>query len=292
MFKKILLLLSPLLIACNSPKEQEKASVVYTGIEGIADLYTVSNAEKLLLLFPCYPCDAANTLQEFDPVEQASRHKTSVLLMNYNFKLYLNTSEKKQLSKLVEDIISSYQLPNKVVVGGFSSGGNISLLMGNYWSKSSAIDVQGVFAVDPPLDLERLYQNSLEVLYNKAVSPESVQEANHLVKLFDRSGDFRNLSPVLLSSGSLKNIEGLKEVPLRLYTEVDSSWWKESRALSYRYTNTHALQEIDKQLREQDFDAARLIISKKKGYRSDGSRHPHSWSIVDKEDLFEWIDEY
>ena len=32
-----------------------------------------------------------------------------------------------------------------------------------------------------------------------------------------------------------------------------------------------------------------LINTKNKGYRADGTRHPHSWAIVDKENLLNWV---
>ena len=34
---------------------------------------------------------------------------------------------------------------------------------------------------------------------------------------------------------------------------------------------------------------AELIITAGKGIREDGSRHPHSWSIVDENELIEWF---
>ena len=34
---------------------------------------------------------------------------------------------------------------------------------------------------------------------------------------------------------------------------------------------------------------AALILSNNKAYRPDGSRHPHSWSVVDNGELVEWL---
>jgi len=33
----------------------------------------------------------------------------------------------------------------------------------------------------------------------------------------------------------------------------------------------------------------KLSETQNKGIRGDGARHPHSWSIVDQEELIEWI---
>ena len=34
---------------------------------------------------------------------------------------------------------------------------------------------------------------------------------------------------------------------------------------------------------------AELITTTAKGFQEDGSRHPHSWSIVDEKELVEWF---
>ena len=34
---------------------------------------------------------------------------------------------------------------------------------------------------------------------------------------------------------------------------------------------------------------AELVTTIGKGFREDGSRHPHSWSIVDENELIEWF---
>jgi hypothetical protein len=35
---------------------------------------------------------------------------------------------------------------------------------------------------------------------------------------------------------------------------------------------------------------AELIVTHERGYLPDGTRHPHSWSIVDERDLLEWFE--
>ena len=36
-------------------------------------------------------------------------------------------------------------------------------------------------------------------------------------------------------------------------------------------------------------EEAELILTQDKGYRPDGQRHPHSWSIVDEEEMVGWL---
>ena len=37
---------------------------------------------------------------------------------------------------------------------------------------------------------------------------------------------------------------------------------------------------------------AELILTQNKGYLPDGTYHPHSWSIVDNEELVKWFKSY
>lgn len=58
-----------------------------------------------------------------------------------------------------------------------------------------------------------------------------------------------------------------------MYTEPDTLWWKENRMAGYE------------KLKENHFTDIEYIPTKNKGYRTNGERHPHSWSIVDTMDL-------
>ena len=82
---------------------------------------------------------------------------------------------------------------------------------------------------------------------------------------------------------------GLKNSKVRFYTEPDSLWWKENRLTDFEGTNAYAIEQIAKDLKAKNWEQFELIETKNKGYRSNGERHPHSWSIVDMYELIEWI---
>jgi hypothetical protein len=42
-------------------------------------------------------------------------------------------------------------------------------------------------------------------------------------------------------------------------------------------------------LKKDGFKHVELITTENKGYRANGQRHPHSWSIVDGKDLIKWM---
>jgi hypothetical protein len=81
----------------------------------------------------------------------------------------------------------------------------------------------------------------------------------------------------------------LRELPLRLYTEPDVGWWIENRGTDYYGMNALDAAAMVNQLRILGNTRAELVTTTGRGYRADGSRHPHSWSIVDQGDLAIWI---
>ena len=95
-------------------------------------------------------------------------------------------------------------------------------------------------------------------------------------------------SPIVNEIKNYDNIAHLKSIKVRLYTEPDSIWWKENRQADFNQTNSYALQHFFKN-QHSNFKQLELIETQNKGLREDGSRHPHSWSIVDQEALIEWI---
>ena len=74
-----------------------------------------------------------------------------------------------------------------------------------------------------------------------------------------------------------------------MYSEPDSLWWKEQRMADFEQTNAYLIQELSELLFDSGFTQVEYIATENKGYRSNGERHPHSWSIVDQDELISWI---
>jgi hypothetical protein len=81
----------------------------------------------------------------------------------------------------------------------------------------------------------------------------------------------------------------LREVNIRAYTEPDVQWWMKTRRKDYYGMNAIDLAGFINELNISGNPDAELIISQDKGYLPDGSRHPHSWSIVDEPELIRWF---
>ena len=293
--KKIffVLIVVTILFSCKS-----SISEVNHIIDKEFEIYKVSNSKATLVLFPCFPCDIENTKNEFPIIEEANKKGVSVILMNYNFKLYLKDSELQNLTKHFNSIFKNNKLStDNVYIGGFSGGGNVTLLLSNYLIKErNSIQPKGVFIVDSPIDLLGLYKVAEKNIISN-FSSESVQEANWIIDKFnsefgnpkDSISLYKKLSPYTLETNTISNVENLKNLKIRLYTEPDFDWWLKNRKNQKDEINSYFIEQLYNDLKIKGFQKIELINTKNKGYRADGTRHPHSWAIVDKENLLNWV---
>ena len=218
--------------------------------------------------------------------------------MNYNFKLYLKDSELQNLTKHFNSIFKNNKLStDNVYIGGFSGGGNVTLLLSNYLIKEkNSIQPKGVFIVDSPIDLLGLYKVAEKNIISN-FSSESVEEANWIIDTFssefgnpkDSISLYKKLSPYTLETNTISNLENLKKLKIRLYTEPDFDWWLQNRKNQKDEINSYFIEQLYNDLKIKGFQKIELINTKNKGYRADGTRHPHSWAIVDKENLLNWL---
>lgn len=81
----------------------------------------------------------------------------------------------------------------------------------------------------------------------------------------------------------------MKKTKIRLYTEPDTLWWKKNRMADYDQLNSYYIKSLSEDLKESEFNQVEYIATENKGYRANGERHPHSWSIIDKNELINWI---
>jgi len=264
------------------------------------ELVVPNNANTLLILFPCSPCNADNTKIELGIEEEALKKGIAVMYMNFNQHLWLTATEKGALEVLIAETIKENDLPaNNIFIGGVSGGGNVAILLSDFLAgHHSPIQPKGVFVVDSPLDLLGLKENA-EKNIAKNFSEMAVNEGKWILDLYRTNfgvGDsaFANIeefSPYVFKTHSLHNVSHLNGIKIRVYTEPDTLWWKENRLTDYEDMNAHYLEELSKDLQTLYGKNVEFITTKNKGVRRSGERHPHSWAIVDNEDLLRWMSE-
>jgi hypothetical protein len=288
-----LLIIITFIISCKSSVSEIKHI-----INNDYEIFKVENSKAVLVLFPCFPCDIQNTKNEFAIIDKANKEGITVLLMNFNRTLYFKKDELSKLSIQFYSIFKTNELKlDNVYIGGFSGGGNVSLLLTNYLLKNNhLVKPKGVFIVDSPLDLlglRRVAQKNIASNFSK----DSVDESNWIISEFDaKFGNpkdsitmYKKYSPYTFESKTISNLENLKDIKIRFYTEPDLDWWKKNRNNDKEDLNSFFIEKLYNQLKNKSFKNVKLIKTTNKGCRIDGTRHPHSWSIVDKEELLNWI---
>lgn len=263
------------------------------------ELIKSDNSEALLILFPGGGGTSKDTKAELDIIEKAADKNISVLFMNFNRHFWIDHETAEQLSQDISVIVKENDLnADKVFIGGMSIGGNVAILLANYLSQSNSnLKPKGVFVVDSPIDLYALYQSAQKDVARKDFSEERLGEPKFIIEYIE--GEFgdssqvltniQKVSPITLAANHTDNIKYLKDCKIRLYTEPDSLWWMDNRQTDFESTNAFVIQQTSELLKNNQWSGVELIETKDKGYRSNGERHPHSWSIVGVDELIEWM---
>jgi len=191
--------------------------------------------------------------------------------------------------------------PGRLAIGGFSAGGVGAVRHAQRCAQGKCdalADPVAVFAVDPPLDFDR-WARAMQIVQKRGQPPMVVREAegilwalgHHLGGLPDEVPDaYRRASPLLAWEPDGGNAALLADRPIRLYCEPDTDWMVDN-ALDYYTTNAVDQVAMISLLRRLGNRRAELVVTSGLGYREDlgGIRLPHSWSIVNEEDLAHWI---
>jgi hypothetical protein len=269
--------------------------------EVIKEDYVLHKTQKeqgiLLIVFPDLGGNAESTKESFNILSAAKEANISVLMMNFNHHLFLSKKDNFRITGILNEVVKLNNLsPEKVVIGGFSSGGIVSSLWSNYLLEiNHAFKPQKTFAVDSPLDLVELFYNVTAV--DSLSHNVSMEEANYIINYFEEALNTKDsliqkiaeVSPFNYATFNFKNIERLKEVDFRIYTEPYSVWWKQNRGFDFEETDSYQVIRFAKSAKEFGWNNLQLIQTTDRGYRPDGNRHPHSWSIVNPNELIAWI---
>ena len=300
-------LLSVILIisifACDLSKEKEtkKATSYALIIENENYILKKPQSDLLgtLILFGGYPESPEIVMEEFEIDSLANKNNIAVLHVKFNRRLWLEENEKLGLTSMLEEAFGLHKLPSdNVFLGGFSSGGNIALLLSNYLiEEKSKVQPEGIFVVDSPVNLRTLYK-WFKLDAEQKSNTELVQQSLSILSIFEKKfGDdqggtrsYETESPFNYATRSINNLRSLKNVKIRLYTEPDTVWWKNNFDKDYDEINAFYIKELSIELEKQfKSRSVELIETKNKGFRKNGDRHPHSWSIINKQELLQWM---
>jgi hypothetical protein len=217
---------------------------------------------------------------------------------------FMTDDSLQALHALLEDAMQRLQSPpDKLVLGGFSSGGVGAMRYGEVAVQGNlpgAFRPCAIFAVDPPIDLLRWYRG-MQLIVQRNQPSIALDEAREIIQVLhyllggppeEVPEAYAHASAGTAFAEQGGNLKYLREIPIRMYTEPDVMYFLE------HLTDLYSLNALDvvfavNELRAMGNEQAELIVTSGKGYRPDlgGKRLPHAWSIVDEPNLADWIEQ-
>ncbi|HZH67431.1 MAG TPA: hypothetical protein VEY10_21245 [Flavisolibacter sp.] len=212
----------------------------------------------------------------------------------------IDSASQASLLEILSYVTVKHKLTNtRFYLGGFSIGGTCALkyaelaLSNNYSIKPSAI-----FAIDSPLDFERMYNAFLREKRLPNRPKDAAAEGDYMLKRYitlfggppsQALTEYHNICPYSFNDTTQQAIKPLVDFPIRLYTEPDVQWWLNDGA-DYSGMNSFDFAALTNELKRMGSTKITLITTDNKGYRKpENRRHPHSWSIAEPKDLVDWL---
>jgi len=301
----IILTFSLFAINCNGQKATNPKieKVFLEKADTTKNYYTIIYPSKLpwtgyIFLIPGFGETAENVLQQTDLPNKLALNGILTIIPTFQdgvLSFGVDSFSQQSFDRILKDVTSKHKLINqKFYVGGFSIGGSCAIK----YAENSAIKPTAVFAIDPPLDFERFYNSAkrdIRLSIDKEANQENVYMIDRLEKETGGSPktnltEYYNISPYSFSDTTQSAIKKLIKMPLRIYTEPDINWWLKERGADFTSMNATECSAMINELNRLGNQYAELITTQNKGYRkSDNRRHPHSWSIVENDELIKWL---
>ncbi len=208
--------------------------------------------------------------------------------------------EVKELADRIGAVLKGAGLEGApVFLAGLSLGGTRALRLAAHLSESGdapPFHLAAVAIVDAPLDMARLWETERragELSFHPAAADEG-RWVTYLLETHlggapeNASARYAEYSPFSRTAPDGGNAAILRDLPTRAYHEPDVDWWIENRRKSYYDMNSIDLAALINQLRVLGNENAQLVSShaRRAGYPG---ASPHTWSVVDNEELVEWF---
>jgi len=101
--------------------------------------------------------------------------------------------------------------------------------------------------------------------------------------------NYTDYSPFVYRNEDKDKTRLFKNTPIRMYHEPDINWWIENRAKDYNTINSIDLAGYYNSLRLIGNKEVELITTYQKRKNFEKGSSPHSWTIVDNEELVDWL---
>lgn len=247
--------------------------------------------------------DTSRDIDEYAIIKPAIENNIAVLMVSTGKVIeFLFTDDDIQIiDKIVGATLEKHQLIDKPkFLVGMSLGGTMALRYTEFalLNKSGfGFQPDAIAICDAPLDMVRMWHEQQQAIINN-YHPNAVGEARWVLhhmekKLGGSPGEciekYIEYSPFVYSDEKRSKIELFKNIPIRMYHEPDIRWWIKNRGKDYNTINSIDLAGFYNYLIQAGSMETELITSynKRKGFKKGSS--PHSWTIVDNNELVSWF---
>lgn len=242
-----------------------------------------------------------NTLKQITLHKLAYKKGLLVIAPSINWGTDNREAEFNILTKIFKEVVETHKISkDKFIIGGLSSGAILSL---TYTEKAVKNPEQfylipkGIFALDAPLDKARFYKYCEREIEKNIYQP-AVDEAKWIKGQCDsiyggspEKFPEKYIENSIYSFGAKDggNAKYLKNTPLLMFTDLDTDWLINQRHRDLNDWNGIDIISMVNQLKILGNNNAKVIVSQGKGFKLDGTKNPHSWSIMDSKVCLDWI---
>ncbi|RMD92002.1 MAG: hypothetical protein D6813_06640 [Calditrichaeota bacterium] len=207
----------------------------------------------------------------------------------------------QEIENYIHEVITNHNIPDSnLLYCGMSLEGTRALKLAMFSQSNQSkykLVPKAIAICDSPLDMVRFHREMVkakELNFNPITANEGTWVSGYLERNLggtpiDTLKAYIDYSPYCYAANGGPNLNLLENIAIRCYTEPDVNWWIETRRKDYYSMNAIDLAALINELKIRGNQNAELIITQNKGYQEDGSRHPHTWNIVDEKELVDWF---
>ncbi|TNE55925.1 MAG: hypothetical protein EP338_01710 [Bacteroidetes bacterium] len=265
-------------------------------------LNEVQHPRALLVLFDGGAGIASRIPKECSIPDSAMNYRVKTIGIDQS-QFLINEDTYQQIRAAILQAMKDYAIHDKLYMGGFSLGAYTTFRFTEMAVEKgdSSVIPKAIFGVDPPLDHLALNDYCHRELERSC----PLEEANKLGKgearwildyyaqnFGDAEKDRANYiqhSCFTYGHETGGNARHLHQIPVQVIHEIDVNWLIQERCRDLSDANVTTGSRFINYLYHHGNPNAVITITQDKGYRSDGRKHPHSWSIAEPIPTLEWL---
>lgn len=267
-------------------------------------LYLPETEPIATIVFPSGSAlDTTKNIDEYAIIKPALAKNMAVLFVSTGKVIEFLFTDKdiNIIDSLVGDALGKYELKSKpIFLAGMSLGGTMAMRYSEYCflnKSASGLKPKAIAICDAPLDMVRMWHEQEQAINNN-FHPNAVGEARWVLHYLKKHlggspnqsmGAYIDYSPFTYKNENSSKIDLFKHVPIRMYHEPDIKWWVENRGKDYNTINSIDLAGFYNYLRQAGNMDVELITTHNKRQDYEKASSPHTWTIVDDEELVDWF---